>query len=159
VKSFADLLMPIFRGRDHLDRRLAWLHPWYTNALLLDVFRPELTDAENVARLRDAAAGAPNGVQQVLPVGPDHAMLLLATVPATVRPAVEYATRLVGDENFVVFQNGEARDRRGVPVVGSTLDADAIDLWAEHLGMKLGAEGMYERTPSFIAYARAMNLT
>lgn len=158
MRSYYHLLMPILRGRDHLDRRLAGLFPWHTSFILLDVFQSEFTEEANVALLRDAASAAPSGVQRVLPVGPDHAILLFAAVPTTTRSAVEYAVRVTGDRNFVVHENGEARDRDGVIIAGSKLDADAIDLWAAHLGVTLYAEGLFERTPSFLAYARAVSL-
>jgi len=150
--------MPVLRGRDHLDRRLNGLLPWHTTFTLLDVFLPELTDEENVARLRDVASGAPKHVQRVMPVGPDHAMLLLAAVPATTRSAIGYVTGLAGNRNYVVFQNEQANDRHGMAVPGSTLDADTLDNWAEHLGVTLHADGLYERTPSFLAYAVALDL-
>ncbi len=158
MRSYHHLLMAVLHGRGHLDRRLAGLLPWHTDFILLDVFRPALTDDENVIRLRDAATAAPRHVQRVMVVGPTHGMLLLAAVPTTARRAIDYAAVLAGDCNFVISRNGEARDRHGIAVPGSTLDPDTLDLWAEHLGIALHAEGLYERTPSFLAYARAFGL-
>lgn len=158
MRSYHHLLMAVLRGRGHLDRRLAGLLPWHTDFILLDVFRPALTDEENVIRLRDAAAGAPQQVQRVMVVGPTHGLLLLAAVPTTARRAIDYAAVLAGDRNYVISQNGEARDRHGVVVAGSTLDADSLDLLAEHLGVRLQADGLYERSPGYLAYARALSL-
>ncbi len=158
MRSYHHLLMAVLRGRGHLDRRLAGLLPWHTDFILLDVFRPALTDEENVIRLRDAASDAPRHVQRVMVCGPTHGMLLLAAVPTTALRAIDYAAVLAGDRNYVISREGVARDRHGAAVAGSTLDTDAIDIWAEHLGVILRAEGLYERTPSFIAYARALSL-
>lgn len=158
MRSFHHHLLPVLRGRDHLNRRLAGLLPWHTTFVLLDVFLPDRSEEQNVVLLRDAASAAPRHVQRVMAVGPHHAMLLLAAAPTTARSATGYAVSLAGDRNFVIFQNGEARDRHGFSVPGSTLDADAIDIWAAHLGVILHAEGLYERTPRFLAYARALSL-
>lgn len=158
MRSLHHLLMPVLRGRDALDMRLDGLLPHHTTFILLDVFRPALTDEQNVVRLRDAASAAPRHVQSVMVVGPTHGMLLLAAVPTTARRAIGYAAVLAGDRNFVISENGEARDWHDVAVPGSTLDPDTLDLWAEHLGVPLRAEGLYERTPSFLAYARALGL-
>ena len=158
MRSFHHLLMPVLRGRNHLDHRIAGLLPWHTMFILIDVFQQNLTDEVNVARLRGIASGAPRHVQRVMPVGPDHAMLLLAAVPKTTRSAIGYVTGLAGNRNYVVLQNEQVHDRHGAMVPGSTLDADTLDNWAEHLGVRLHAEGLYERTPSFLAYAVALDL-
>ena len=154
MKSHFDLLMPILRGRGHLDRRLAGLLPRHTAFILLDVSRPDLTEEENVTRLRDAAAGAPRHTQHVMPVGQNHSVVLLAAVPTMARRTIEYAAVLAGDRNYVISENGLTRDRHGVLIAETKLDADTLGLWAEHLGVRLRADGLYERTPSFIAYAR-----
>jgi hypothetical protein len=154
MRSYNHHLLPVLHGRDHLDRRLAGLLPCHTTFVLLDLFLPDRSEEQNVVRLRDAASAAPRHVQRVMVAGQTHGMLLLAAVPTTARRTIEYAAVLAGNRNFVISQNGEARDRHGVAVPGSTLDADTLDLWADHLGVRLRADGLYERSPAFIAYAR-----
>lgn len=158
MKSHHRLLMPVLHGRDHLDRRLAGLLPWYSTVILLDVFQPGANDEENVRRLRDAASGAPSRVQRVMPVALDHALLLLAATPAHRQQAVRYAEEVAGERNYVVWEDGTAQDRLGLAVPGTALDAGSIDQWAAHLGVPFRAEGLYDRTVGFVAYAAAMKL-
>lgn len=158
MRSYHDLHMPVLRGRDHLDRRLAGLLPLHATFLLLDVFQTDVSEAENVLALREAAAQAPRHLQTMMPCGPNHAMLLLAATPKYARQALDYAVNLAGDGNFVVFQDGHVRDRRGQVMACQALDADCIDLWAGHLGIDLRADGLFDRSISFVRYAAAVGL-
>lgn len=158
MRSFHHLHMPVLRGRDHLDRRLGGLLPRHTLFILLDVFHPDRSEEDNVLALRTAASDAPRHVQTVMPCGPSHAVLILAATPPFIRQALRDAQGLAGDRNFVVYEDGHAHDQQGTPVPGMALNAASVDLWALHLGIDLRADGLFDRSPSFVRYAAAVGL-
>ncbi|MCZ2340319.1 MAG: hypothetical protein LC104_00815 [Bacteroidales bacterium] len=156
MKDHLALLMAVLPGRDHLAGELAVLQTHHDVFVLVRVFDHTRTEAENVLALRDANAAVPKPLVSLMPCGPAEAMLLIAATTKFVSRAVCYAEAVASGANYIICQDRLASDRQGHQVPGSVLSVETLDTWATHLGVRLDADGRFDRTPRFLWYRRGV---
>lgn len=155
MQDHLNLLMAVLPGHDRLDRELAFLQVHFDVFLLVRVFDLDRDEAENVRALRDANVAVPRPLVSLMPCGLTEAMLLLAATARFSSRAVNYAEAVAAGSNYVSCRGGLAGDRQGHQVPGSVLRVETLDAWADHLGVRLDADGRFDCTPRYLMFAKA----